>query len=313
MMAQDVAPDTAFVTSLKTKITGRFFADVARWQPAKIEAEFRKIAARPELLAEEELMSNLMFLVRKREIKSLVDDVGRLAGQHALKPTAQISALKTMTALGGERDRALADQMFSQLLTASLKEPGRDLEFVLAAARVGGPETLAVLRRALDAIKHGQQSAERANPPDFIRISQLDKLRSAIDTESFTLNRKLEVLALPESSRALEMTGLYLRRAGYLAYWSYKELVDPATPGEAAGVRRFLKERAETLIPKSAVGEKRATTLADIRLRGLCLLEAMKQAEPAEIRFLEQNKAIIDARPEFFRPSHDWEDVLDRL
>ena len=48
------------------------------------------------------------------------------------------------------------------------------------AERVGGPETFAVMGRALDVAINEQHSAQSANPPDFARISQLDRVRSSL-------------------------------------------------------------------------------------------------------------------------------------
>jgi hypothetical protein len=75
-MAQTIDKvDPRFVTSLKRNISGIYFGQVAHYTPAEIEREFRKAVLDDVLVADEEFMHNLLFLVRKREVSSLREDV----------------------------------------------------------------------------------------------------------------------------------------------------------------------------------------------------------------------------------------------
>lgn len=313
MMAQNTAPDQDFVSALRSLPTGIYYRDVARYSSEKVAAEFRNAVALPEMVADEDFMANVLFLIRKREIRPLRDDVGRLLSSGKLKPRASVSALKTMVAIGNQGDQVAVDRIFSELLKTALKTPQIEHQVVPWAERVGGPETLATMGTALDAATIAQRSAESAHPRDIAKISQLDRLRSSLANQQAVLTRKLEIGRMAESERAFALTELYLRRVGHLAVWAYKELVDDPSAASAAGVRAFLAGPVESMVPKSATGEAKAELLQGLRLRGLCLLMKMEQASPQERSLVEQNNARIAANPVFYQPKIDWEDVLDKL
>src|SRR5579871_5285656 len=69
--------DPDFVTALRTNISGIYFGQVAHYQPAEIEREFRKAVHDPALMGDEEFASNLMFLTRRKEVRGLHDDLKR--------------------------------------------------------------------------------------------------------------------------------------------------------------------------------------------------------------------------------------------
>jgi hypothetical protein len=122
----------------------------------------------------------------------------------------------------------------------------------------------------------------------------------------------MEVTGLPEADQAAAMVNHYLRRSGHLGFWAYKELVDHPTPVAAGAVRAFIHGNVRSLVPAGLPEEQRSEMVQDLRLRGLCLLEAMKALRPEEQEFLARYEAVLTARKEFFRPGYDWEDVLDR-
>jgi len=313
MIAQTTAPDQNFIRALRSLPTGIYYRDVAHFSSEKVETEFRNAAAQPELVADEEFMTNLLFLVRKRDIWTLHDDVARLIDSSKLKVRASVSALKTMVAIGDRNDLSAVDHKFSELLLTAVKDPRMEPEVLPWAERVGGPETFAVMGRALDVAINEQHSAQSANPPDFARISQLDRVRSSLENQRFVLKQKLDIDGLPESERSFTLTQLYMRRVGHLAVWSYKQLVDHPSPASAAGVRGFLSESAQSMIPKSATGEARSQLVLDLRLRGLCLLRKMGQATQQETDFIERNNVRIEQNPVFYDPACNWEDVLDSV
>lgn len=312
-MTQNTSVDRAFVQALQSSPTGIYYRDVAHYSSEKIETEFRNATAQPELVADEEFMANVLFLIRKREIRTLHDDVARLIQPGVLKPRASVSALKTMVSLGTPSDMSAVDRNFSELQRAALKDPHIQAEILPWAERVGGPQTLAVLRSELVTVTREQRAAESTNSPDFTKVSQLDRVRSSLENQEFVLKRKLEIDGMREPERAFTLTDLYMRRVGHLAIWSYKQLVDNPSPASAAGVRAFMSDSVKGMVPKSASGDAGSRLILDLRLRGLCLLLRMGQATPQETDFIEQYKSRIEQNPVFYRPNYDWEDVLDRL
>jgi hypothetical protein len=312
MTQTTAAPDPQFVRALHSQPSGIYYRDVDHFSSEKVATEFRKAVGIPELLADQDFMANVLFLIRKREIRALRDDVGQLVSSRSLQPRAAISALKTLTAIGGPDALSLIDRRYSELLNAALKDPKIQPDVLPWAERVGGPETLALLTKALSNAEAEQRSAERAEHPDFGKISQLDRVRSSLENQQAVLRQKLEISAAPEPGRTQSLVQLYLRRVGHLAFWSYKELVDHPSTQSADAIRAFLANSIQTMIPKTATGEARSELIQDLRLRGLCLLQTMKQATPQEIEYIQAHSARIDPNTAFYRPAYDWEDVLDR-
>ncbi len=300
-MAQPPASgDAAFFDSLRTNISGIYFGQVAHYPPEKIRAEFRNAVRDPALLSDETVMANLLFLVRKKAIGDLRDEVSRLVAANRLKPAAQVSALKTLYALGGARERGTADHLVSQALAQLLRADGgiESSPYLEAADRIGGPETLAVLRKLLAQATARQRSAEQRQPGDQAAIGRLDKIRARLEAQVLTLTRKQEVLAKPEPERTADLARAYLRRSAELGCWAYREMLEAGREGTPAAVREVLA---------GAKGE------SEIRLRGLALLETMHVPfTPEEQKLFDENAATLRTRKAFYYPACDWEDVLDR-
>lgn len=313
MMAQNAPIDQDFVSALQSPPTGIYYRDVARFDNAKVIREFRIAVRQPDVLANEDFMSNVLFLIRKREIHELHDDVAALVATRVLKARPYVSALKTMVALGSADEQKVVDRRYSELLEAAIADPSTEHDVVPWAERLGGAQTLVVLIKALHAITAQQRAAEAETPPDFSRISQFDRLRSSLENQSDDLKQKLDAEGLAGSERAELLADYYMRRVGYLAVWSYKELVDHPSAASAAGVRQFLSGSVQKLVPKGAEAEERAQYLYNLRLRGLCLLQKMGQATAEEDALAERNKERIAENPVFYTPAYDWEDVLDTL
>jgi hypothetical protein len=315
-MQQVTSPvDPEFVAPLKGNISGVYYSEVERFTVAKIQQEFRKAVADSKLLDDEKFVFNLMFLVRKKPVPSLVEDVRRVLDKSSLKPSAAMSTLKTLFAFGLEKDRNLVDDRLSTALKGQLQsiEALSISPYLAGAERIGGPKTLAVLKQGAAGLTERQRQAEQHSPRDHMEISRLDQVRSNIENKSFILARKLDILAMPEAKRALEFAKNYLRNMGHLGIWSHQLLV--ASPAEATvtAVCDFISHQLETLLPSQGLSaEQRAQRLLDARLRGLCLLQAMKvPLNETEQELLQHNASRIESSEEFFRPQHDWEDVLD--
>ena len=283
--------DPEFVRTLSASIRGMFAGQLAHLTPQKIEAEFRKAVKDPKLTASPGFMDNLMFVVRKKNVTALRGDVEAVLNQTELAPVAEASAMKTLYALGGDRERAVVDERFARKLFADLR--GAEIPagpYLAAADRIGGSRTLAVLENALPEAATRQRQAEQATPDDHVRIGRLDKVRSSLEAASLTLKRKLAILAEPQSRRDADLWKLHVQRAGGLGFWAYRELVRLESPAAADAVR--------ALVPRDP-------------LRTAVLLEDIKAAlRPEEKTLLEQNAAEVRDHPEGFRP--DWESVLDR-
>lgn len=309
------APDAAFVAILSASIQGIFFSQAAGFSPQKIEEEFRKAVEHSDLLNDETFMSNLLFLVRKREVRALREDVRRLVEGSRLKPAADISAVKSLYALGDAADRAYVDKRVSTELKRCMSAPdAMSLQDIVRwAGRVGGEQTLAVMREYQVEATRRQAEAEKQTPNDFDRIVQIDQLRGRLTNSASELGRKLDLEKLAEPVRAASMTEHYLRRSGHLGYWSYKRLVDQPTDLSIAAVREFLDRKIGSLLPTGGITVEEGEELTrDYRLRGVCLLQAMKaKLTPQENKLLLENATMLKEREEFFWPKHDWEDVLD--
>jgi hypothetical protein len=312
--ASPVDPD--FVATLRTDISGIFFASASRFAPDKIEQEFRKAVADPGLVADETFMHNLMFLVRKKEVRALHDDVERVLTKGGLTPRPEVSTMKTLYALGSSKDRVVIDERLSAQLESQLKS--RDAlapsPYLESADRIGGAKTLNMLKAFQQEAARQQQQAEQKSPNDHVGIVQLDQMRSGAENKVFYLSLKLSVLAKDETDRATEMFKYYLRRTGFLGFWGYKELVDHPSPAAVNAIRGYISHRLEELLPGGGItAEDRSRLLLDYQLRGVCLLQAMKaELTPEEEKLLGDHAAMVNERKEFFRPGHDWEDVLDR-
>jgi hypothetical protein len=219
--------------------------------------------------------------------------------------------LKSLYAIGSPADRETADLLLSRGIQEQLQSADPQDVYLQAAAPAGGPRTLQSLREGREQVAAAQEKLERTVPQDHFRIGQADKLRSAIEAEAFQLSQKLEILARGDAGLA-QMVEWYVRRSVPLAYWAYKELTANPSPAAAAAVRSVLA-RAEELLPPGLEPQERAEDLRDARLRAVCLLDAMRAPlTPAERSYLAAHQALIEERREFFRPEHDWEDVLDR-
>jgi hypothetical protein len=304
--------DPEFVKALSTSIRGMFAVQIDRFPPQKIETEFRKAVNDSKLTSNEGFLVNLMFVVRKKDIIALRPDVQNALRNIEMKPLAEISTLKTLYALGDDRDRAIVDEQFARRLFDELRNaPAAPGPYLAAAEKIGGVKTKAVLDAALPQAAARQQDAERSEPGNHVRIGQLDKIRMSIQVQAVTLSRKQAALALAPAQRDVELEKLYLRKAGGLAPWAYRELVrlhSPQTPGT---LRAFVAQDLGSILPASGVTpEARASSVEQARLRTAILLQDIKAPLlPDEQKLLEQDAATIAQSPEAFRP--DWEAVLD--
>lgn len=307
--------DADFVATLQSDISGRYFKSADRFAVEKIEDEFRKAVKDYTLLADEQFMYNLMFLVRKKEVAALLEDV-RDVCTRPLKPRAEVSALKTLYALGTDEDRMSIDDRISRFLQRQLRAgQGIPLSpYLEAAERVGGAKTLTTLKECHSDAAHRQKEAENATPRVPSEIGQLDRIRSTLANQVDSLSTRVRIEGLDKTEAAREMAQHYLQRTTYLEFWSYKQLVDDASPTCIDAVRSFVSRRLGTLMPQSGLSSEAQTAKRlDLRLRGVCLLEAMGASLTAEEqKLLDEHAEMLQERGAFFRPGYDWGDALDR-
>jgi hypothetical protein len=304
-----VPVDQEFLKKLATPINGIYFSQVEHYTPEKIETEFRAIVNDPGLASKTALMANLLFLVRKKEVKALRPDVERVVETLPLEPIALVSAMKTLYAIGDDRDRALVDQRFARRLFSDLKAAdGPPSPFLAAAERVGGAMTLQVLRSAIPDAQAKQRQAEQTTPGNHLKIGQLDKVRAAVENQATTLERKMKILAMPAKEREAAWLRLYLGRAGHLGFWAYQELRRNASPQTADGIRYFLHQELNSVLPPAGLSEQdRNKRLEDLYLRGLLLLKGIGAAlTPEEQKLLDEHQEQADVH------IPDWEDTLDQ-
>lgn len=317
-MAQTTqSPDPQFVATLKGEISGMAFADASKYDGDKIKEEFPKCTRDHSLLEDERFMHNLMFMVRKREVCELRPDIEGFATKGTLKPEAEVSALKSWYACGDQADRDKIDDR----LVARLKQQKRrfdELEATPAlewADRIGGPKTMELLKQWHKEVAGRQTEAENQTPDDHMRIGQLDQMRSSLNTKIFNMSRRMDIVGQDEVERASSMAELYLRQAGMLEYWAYKELLAHPSPAAVRGVRDFMGRGLSSLTPAGGISnDERSQTLRNNRLRALCLIQAMgEQLTSSEQTFFDQHAEEVEGRRAYFSPGYDWEDVLDRL
>jgi hypothetical protein len=304
--------DADFVKALSSGIHGIFSTQIQRFDSPKVEAEFRKAVHDPKLSADERFMDNLMFVVRKKNIVALRADVETALNSLPLKPDPEVSAMKTLYALGGDRERSIVDERFARKLFAELKSSEIPAgPYLPNAERVGGARTLAVLQNSLTDAQNRQKQAEQNTPSDHVRIGQLDKVRSSIELQALMLSRKAKLLAQPSPQREHDMVRLAMERTGHLSFWAYREAIRLATPATPGAVREFLTQEIQAVVPKAGLSpEQRDQQLQQTRLRAVLLLEDIHAAlQPEEKKLLEENAALIKENPGMYKP--DWEKVLD--
>ncbi|RMF80324.1 MAG: hypothetical protein D6744_08355 [Planctomycetota bacterium] len=304
------------MTTLRADITGRFITHVDRWTNDDVEREFRAAVQDSSLVADEAFMHNLMFLVRKRDLAELHDAVRETLDHRPLLPRAQVSAMKTLYALGDADDRRALDERVYALLKRDLvrTDPLAPSELLRCADRIGGPKTLDVLREFLQFARQRQQELESNDPDNHAAIANADQLRNRLENQVTRLETRLKLAALDDAKRAAEQAELYLSRAGQLGFWGYVELVKHPSPDAITAVRQYVHRDVGALLPaRGLVADERNALLLELRLRGVCLLEAMgAELTEAESKMLNEHADLLTDRAEFFRPNHDWEDVLDR-
>jgi len=307
--------DTSFVESLKTDISGIFSGQIAHYTPEKITDEFRKAVRDPSLMADEAFAPNLFFLVRKKEVRDLLDDVSKQVSGNQLKPAAQVSALKTMYALGGANERNVVDYLVSQALAQLVQsgQPPESSPYVAAAERIGGPRTLVALQRLNSDAASRQRAAEQQSPGNHALIGRLDKVRTSLEGKAYLLGRKQAIAVKPDAERTADLARVYLRRTAGLACWAYRELMDQATPEAGAAVEAVVSRELPGFLPTSGLTpEDRAKRLLDLQLRGVALLERMNATlTDPEWDLLNQNRSMMLSRESFFYPKCDWEEILD--
>lgn len=235
--AEPVDPD--FVHALSTSIRGMFASQVERFSNEKVEAEFRKAVKDSSLVANEGFMDNLMFVVRKKNIISLRPNVESVLNSSPLKPVAEVSAMKTLYALGGERERAIVDERVARQLFDDVRRSEIPASVYLRSAdRIGGARTLAVLQNLLPLAQNRQKDAERSTPGDHQRIAQLDQVRSSIDTAAVILARKTAILAEPPAQRDADLAALASQQNPRLSGWAYQEVIRLSGTARAPQVAR---------------------------------------------------------------------------
>ena len=287
MTPQNNPPDPAFEKALSTSIRGLFAVELDRFTPQFVESEYRKIVRQPDLVSNDGIMDNLMFVVRKKDILVLRPDVIDTLRGRQLKPHAELSALKTLYALGGEQDRSYVDEHYALLLQKDMKASDGLPEgpFLAAASRIGGDRTLLLLKNFLPEATARQRDAETRTPGNHARIASLDQVRSSISDQIFTLTRKQAILNAPEPRRALELFQLARTDSSPFGLWAYRELIDHPSVGRVAAIRQTI------------VGQQ------PVPADALTILQAMKAPMSPE------EEEILKKQP--LTPP-DWEAVLDR-
>jgi hypothetical protein len=283
MTPQTDRPDPEFLRAISAPIRGIFAGEVDKFKAPFVESEFRKIVRQSDLVSNDGLMDTLMFVVRKKDIIALRPDVIDAIQKLPLKPHAELSALKTLYAIGGDADRAVVDDRFARRLYDAMKASDGvpDSPFLDNADRVGGAKTLAVLKSLLPDVTARQREAEAKTPRDYTRVSALDQVRSSISGQIFTLTRKLTILSAPEPRRTMDLFQLCSGTAGPLHAWSYRELAGHPSQGRIDVLRRIDPQPIEAL---------------------MLLRDMNAQLTPEETEIL-QKKAY---------PTPDWEAVLDK-
>jgi hypothetical protein len=287
MTPQNNPPDPEFEKALSTSIRGLFAVELDRFTPQFVEIEYRKIVRQPELVSNDGIMDNLMFVVRKKDILVLRPDVIDTLQGGKLKPHAELSGLKTLYALGGDQDRLYVDDRFARLLLQDMKSSDGLPEgpYLAAASRVGGQKTLLVLKNLLPEATARQREAEARTPENHARIARLDQVRSSIADQIFHLTRKQAILNTSEPRRTLDLFQLARTNSSPLGSWAFRELIDHPSVGRVAEIRRAM------------------TGLQPVPVDALAMLQAMKAPLTPE-----EEEAL--KRQPFTLP--DWEAVLDR-
>lgn len=315
MTANVTSADPEFISVLKSDIQGMYWSEAAKFTPEQIEREYRNIVQDHKLRGKEGLMSNLMFMVRKREVTALRDDVFQEYRVGNLPPEAVLSAAKTVVAIGGDRERETVDRDWADKLRKEWQRPDglTDSRTLDVADRVGGEKTLAALNELYPQAQQSQKEAETAPSPDFEEIKRLDRIRSAIATKRTILEKRLQVQALGQKERMTELASLFVGRQRFHEAWAYKALRAAPADDAIVGVRAAMN-RAASLVPQRGLpAEQREAYLLDARLRAVCLLEELKAALTVEEQtLLADNADRIRANESLYRPAYDWEDVLDR-
>jgi hypothetical protein len=287
MTPQTNPPDPAFEKALSTSIRGIFAVELDRFTPQFVEIEYRKIVRQPDLVSNDGVIDNLMFVVRKKDILVLRPDViDTLRGQQ-LKPHAELSALKTLYALGGEQDRLYVDDHYARRLAQDMKASDGLPEgpFLAAASRIGGQRTLLLLKNLLPEATARQRDAEARTPGNHTRIASLDQVRSSISDQIFILTRKQAVVNAPEPRRTVELFQLARTDSTPFGLWAYRELIDHPSVGRVAAIRQAIF--GQQPVPPDA----------------LTILQAMKAPmSPEEDEILKKQSPLPP----------DWEAVLDR-
>jgi hypothetical protein len=286
MTPQPNPPDPEFKKALASSIRGLFAVELDRFTPQFVEVEYRKIVRQPDLISNDGIIDNLMFVVRKKDILVLRPDVIDTLRTRQLKPHAELSALKTLYALGSEQDRLFVDDYYAQVLAQDMKSSdGLPEGPLLAASRIGGQRTLMLLKSLQPEATARQRDAEARTPGNHTRIASLDQVRSSISNEIVVLTRKQAILNAPEPRRTLELFRLARTDSSPFGLWAYRELIDHPSIGRVAAIRQAIS--GQQPIPPDA----------------LSILHAMKAPmTPEEDEILKKQSP----------PPPDWEAILDR-
>jgi hypothetical protein len=310
-----MAVDPEFVTTLKGDIQGVFWSEAAKYPPETIAREFRNAVDDRQLMTDERFAANLMFIVRKRDVVSLRDEVFREYRAGGLPPEARISATKTAYAIGGQREREVIDRDLANRLGKDYESSAglTDSRALDISDGVGGAKTLAALKEIHPQVQKAQREAEAGESPDFDEIKKLDRIRSTLETKIAILELKQKTLAQKPQDRLASMAELYLGRRRFHEAWAYKYLLNSPQDEAIVGVRAALVRVASLVPQKGLPAERREAYVRDARLRGVCLLELLgARLNENERNWLTENAELIQANEALYRPNYDWEDVLDR-
>ncbi|MCP4247141.1 MAG: hypothetical protein GY778_08835 [bacterium] len=164
-----MAVDPEFVTTLSADIQGIFWPQAAKYTASEIEEQFREAVQDGQLMGNEGFVTNLMFIVRKREVVALREDVFKEYRVGRLPREARMSTLKTAYALGGRQEREAIDGWLAQTLRSEYESSNRltGSRHLDVADRVGGGDTLDVMKDLLPQAVRAQQDAEAEPSPDF--------------------------------------------------------------------------------------------------------------------------------------------------
>ncbi len=158
--------------------------------PGELQRLCNRALAIPSLKHHPAQFLNILYTVRHAKLTALLPQVRTLFETGVPSASLDRSVMETLFVLGSPGDKKRIDQAMSERLDQELQlAPLAHDDYLDVAGRLGGNQTLQILRKHLAILRESRTGSTVTQPTHFAVTGRLDKRLAAVDRAIFRLSQ----------------------------------------------------------------------------------------------------------------------------